>query len=156
MSNVTGNMVGKKECRKCKRVKGLQGFNRQSASKDGFRRECRACQNKDNSTWWRKNPDKRATQIANNAKRIQRNRDYVLAYLQDHPCMDCEEDDVVVLEFHHLDPSLKVKAVSQLMYETTSLKRIQEEIDKCEVICANCHRRRTAREQKWFKLGVTK
>jgi hypothetical protein len=46
---------------------------------------------------------------------------------------------------------IKFKAVSSLMKSRYPLEKIKEEIKKCEVRCANCHRRKTAVEFKWFK-----
>lgn len=70
-----------------------------------------------------------------------RNREFILSYLSTHPCVDCGEDDIIVLEFDHLrDKKGDVSTMSNSAY---SLKRIQEEISKCDVRCANCHRRKT-------------
>lgn len=75
-----------------------------------------------------------------------RNKRYILAYLQKHPCVDCKEGDPVVLEFDHVRGN-KIDTISNLAFKyTSSLKRITEEIKKCQVRCANCHRRRHARE----------
>ena len=70
-----------------------------------------------------------------------RNQQYLLQYLLENPCVDCGEDDVVVLEFDHVQ-SGKCANVGALA-QRCSLARLQEEIDKCEVRCANCHRRAT-------------
>lgn len=44
-----------------------------------------------------------------------------------------------VFEFHHLDPSKKEFAISAKGI-TRSWDKIKEELDKCEMLCANCHR----------------
>ena len=73
--------------------------------------------------------------------RAERNQAWIYEYLLQHPCVDCGEKDPLVLEFDHIgdDKSYEVTSLTSL-----SLKRIQEEIAKCEVTCANDHRRRTA------------
>jgi len=63
---------------------------------------------------------------------------------KNHPCADCGESDIVVLEFDHQRD--KVADVSLLARDGYSLDKIKREIDKCEVVCANCHRRRTAKQ----------
>lgn len=78
-----------------------------------------------------------------------KNRAWVKAYLSDHPCVDCGEDDVRVLEFDHVDPKLKLFGISRGVADGRSLKSIQAEIAKCEVRCCNCHRIRTRQEEHW-------
>lgn len=74
-------------------------------------------------------------------ERYNRNRKFVTDYLACHSCSDCSEMDIVVLEFDHLRD--KKSNISDLVKNNSSLQRLQEEMDKCEVVCANCHRRRT-------------
>jgi len=59
-------------------------------------------------------------------------------------CMHCDESENICLDFHHRDPSSKVKSVSQMVVFKFSDEKILEEIDKCDVICANCHRKHHA------------
>ena len=58
-----------------------------------------------------------------------------------------------VLEFDHRGEIPKLKAVSSLMRLRVPLKIIIEEINKCEVRCANCHRKKTAKRFKWYKVN---
>lgn len=67
----------------------------------------------------------------------------VFAYLIDHACVDCGETDPVVLDFDHLRD--KVDNVSSLVVLRRPWLEILAEIAKCEVRCANCHARKTAR-----------
>jgi hypothetical protein len=60
---------------------------------------------------------------------------------------------VASFDFHHLDPSLKSFAISQDPH-TRSWKRIQEEIDKCELLCANCHRETEFKKTMHLKLFI--
>lgn len=76
-----------------------------------------------------------------------------IAYLRENPCIDCGEDDIVVLDFDHRDPSTKSFSISHRLRGTTSWKRIFEEIQKCDIRCANCHRKKTARQENWMKLA---
>jgi hypothetical protein len=66
--------------------------------------------------------------------------------------VDCGEADIVVLEFDHLRD--KVANVAKLMQEAPWVV-VEREIAKCEVVCCNCHRRRTARRARTYRvLGV--
>jgi hypothetical protein len=70
----------------------------------------------------------------------------------DHPCIECGEDDPVVLEFDHLGGKLfdVGRAISDRSWDS-----ILEEIAKCEVVCANCHRRRTAVRRQSLRVRLT-
>lgn len=61
----------------------------------------------------------------------------------------CGEGDIVVLEFDHLRD--KRRSVSTLVGGGWAWSRILEEIERCEVVCANCHRRRTARRANSYR-----
>lgn len=65
----------------------------------------------------------------------------LLEYLSVHPCVDCGEKDPLVLEFDHLRD--KEFSISTALRER-GWTAILDEIEKCEVVCSNCHRRRTA------------
>jgi len=80
----------------------------------------------------------------------QRNIEYVKAYLLGHPCIDCGEKDIIVLEFDHKDRTTKYKAIAHLI--GGKLETLITEIEKCEVRCANCHKRKTAKQFGWWRL----
>lgn len=75
----------------------------------------------------------------------------VLEYLLEHPCVDCGEADPIVLEFDHKDETEKVDAVTQMITHNCGLKKIFAEIGKCDVRCANCHRRRTTAKRGYTR-----
>jgi L-lysine 2,3-aminomutase len=78
------------------------------------------------------------------------NRQLVLDYLREHPCIDCGEADPIVLQFDHRNPKDKKKAVANLVrYYSTEV--VGTEIAKCDVRCANCHIRRTGKQFGWWK-----
>lgn len=79
--------------------------------------------------------------------RIIENRRRALDYLSTHPCVDCGETDVVVLEFDHIDRKRKRATVFSLLEHSWEV--VEKEIAKCAVRCANCHRRRTAVQLGW-------
>ena len=76
-------------------------------------------------------------------------------YLRANPCVDCGERDIVVLEFDHVRGEKKYN-LSQMTSGAFGVATIQAEIEKCEVRCANCHRRKTAKDQGWrtAKIGA--
>ena len=67
------------------------------------------------------------------------------AYLKDHHCVDCGESDPIILEFDHTDPKQKKFNIGDAAKRGFALQTVLDEIAKCEVRCANCHRRKTYR-----------
>ncbi len=82
-------------------------------------------------------------------KRVVGNRQFLWDYLKSHPCVSCGESNPIVLEFNHVDPSTKIAEVSFFIKRTRT--KLITEIEKCEVLCANCHRKHTAIQQQWYK-----
>lgn len=83
--------------------------------------------------------------VANNKRYIARNKAFICA-ARDVPCADCgERHPYYVMDFHHVRGK-KVMNVSRMAIRPTSLKKLKTEIEKCEVICSNCHRYRTFAE----------
>jgi L-lysine 2,3-aminomutase len=74
---------------------------------------------------------------------------HVIEYLREHPCVDCGETDPIVLEFDHLRD--KIANVSAMALAKRPWRVILAEIEKCEVVCANCHRRRTLARSGAFR-----
>jgi hypothetical protein len=67
---------------------------------------------------------------------------FLLEYFRSHPCVDCGDADPVVLEFDHVAD--KQFTISEGIRDR-GWDAVLEEIEKCDVVCANCHRRRTTR-----------
>lgn len=58
--------------------------------------------------------------------------------LKDNPCMDCERSfPAVCMHFHHRDPSTKEFEIGDKFQ--CAIERLMKEIEKCDLICANCH-----------------
>ena len=59
------------------------------------------------------------------------------------PCMDCGiQYPPFVMDFDHRDPTMKTNGVSRLQ-RSAGWSKVLEEINKCDIVCANCHRIRT-------------
>ncbi|TMC71628.1 MAG: hypothetical protein E6J13_07185 [Chloroflexi bacterium] len=70
-------------------------------------------------------------------------------YLAQHPCVECGERDPVVLQFDHLRD--KRENVASMCIAGFAWSTILEEMAKCQVLCANCHTRKTARERGFWE-----
>jgi hypothetical protein len=144
-----------KRCSRCRRYKPLTEFHRDRSRKDGVQNYCKACNIARAKRFYAENPERckdRDKRRKPGARDLNRTR--VLRYLLEHPCVDCGETDPVVLEFDHLRD--KVKALSVLAATAHSWQRILAEIEKCEVRCANCHRRKTAQRAGNFRWRMTR
>lgn len=139
-----------KEIRECKKH-GMTEF-----SLWGIRWKCLKCQKGYQDKRYKINSKmkKEALVRAKNHKKV--NQEYVWEYLLSHPCVDCGETNPVVLEFDHKDDSDKKREISLMLSNGNSLDTIIKEIEKCEVRCANCHRRRTAEQFGWLILEYLK
>ena len=82
-------------------------------------------------------------------------KERIWAYLAEQPCVDCGVTDPLVLEFDHVDPANKRDEIYRLVHHAYSWAAIEVEIAKCEVRCANCHRRRTALQFSWSRFDPT-
>lgn len=90
--------------------------------------------------------DSREVRTRYRQEQRRRSRDYVRMYLKTHPCLDCKESDPIVLDFDHRDPSTKYRSISQIIAHNLGINKLIEEIEKCDVRCANCHRRKHYKE----------
>lgn len=82
---------------------------------------------------------------------IQRNRIYILDYLKHHHCAVCGESDPLVLQFDHIENYKKTMDISNAIQNAWGLAKLRNEIDKCQVLCANCHARKSAMQLGWYK-----
>lgn len=80
----------------------------------------------------------RETNRVYNAKMTVSNKKKLEDYKTLHPCIRCGEKNPIVLQFHHRDASKKDKAITE-MIRSRSWEATMKEIDKCDVVCANCH-----------------
>ena len=87
----------------------------------------------------------KARALINNRKTLIRNRAFLVAVKATLSCARCHMSDSRCLEFHHFRD--KTVAIAEAVYCGWSIKRIQQEIDKCVVLCANCHRIETHTER---------
>lgn len=65
--------------------------------------------------------------------------------IKNHPCMDCGKIyPAWVMDFDHKEGEIKVSSISAMItHNPANFERIKEEISKCDLVCANCHRQRT-------------
>jgi len=114
-----------KKCPICDEVKLLSDFYSRSARKNNPYDRCKKCFNDYVSQRW-----------------ITKKIDSII--YKGSKCVDCEisypDEPYVIFDFHHRDPTQKDVDWSKLKLRTED--KIKKELDKCELLCSNCHRKR--------------
>jgi len=80
-----------------------------------------------------------ACKYARQKERIRETADWLLKLKKTLACERCGFSDHRALQFHHRDPNEKEFAVGDIARKGGSLKRLKRELEKCIVLCANCH-----------------
>ena len=131
-----------KICSTCHKNLPLDAFPRQRKNSEARRKECSKCTYQVYHKPKRQSKEELEKRKIQAAKVRDRNRDFIKTFLKSQCCSDCGESDWVVLEFDHIDS--KTKNISDLI-TNASIARLSDEIKNCEVVCRNCHIRRTYR-----------
>jgi hypothetical protein len=128
-----------KTCYTCKLSKPFTDFARKTRNKDGFQSECKDCRRVYQQQWYRVNSETHKNKVAKrNGRIVQELRQFVHNYKQNHPCAHCGFNHPAALQFHHHDDN-KDMEVAVMVAHRYSKERIIEEINKCTILCANCH-----------------
>lgn len=126
-------------CSDCGLEKDISDFNKK---RNSYQTYCKSCQHIRHKNWYEKNKKSVLVRTKrNNKARISVNLPLVKDYAESEGCCVCGETDYVVLDFHHLDPKKKEYTVSLLVLNAFPLRTIIAEINKCAILCSNCHRR---------------
>jgi hypothetical protein len=140
---------GLKRCPRCGLTKSLSNFAARHSSQWNPSSYCRPCQREYCRGHYRNNKD------THNKRRLVHQRVYIIRnkklmneYLSSRACVDCGNSNPVVLEFDHVRGKKK-NDVSTMACRGFSWATILEEVAKCEIRCANCHRIRTAAHRYW-------
>lgn len=132
------------KCTKCKITKHYKDFSVDRTRKTQCKNWCKIC-------CAQHYEDSKETKLKNaSVTRRRKAREHMVKiyeYLEENPCVDCGESNILTLEFDHVRGD-KYSGVTVLAWRGRTWKIIEEEIGKCEVVCANCHNIRTASRKK--------
>lgn len=141
-------MIELMRCQRCGIEKLLSDFNFQNKEKGIRQPRCKSCHNHISQISYQNNLEKQRKRGRDKSKKLRDEHAVkIFEILSGTPCLDCGESDPIVLEFDHVHGE-KFDDISR-MCGRVNWSRIEEEITKCVVRCANCHRRKTARQFKW-------
>lgn len=127
-----------KICRTCKFEKPLEEFLWRNKTKNQKHSECKECYkitrkksyNNNKKYYYEKN------------KRIRKQNILWYKELKSNlKCVLCSETEPCTLDFHHKEGEKKEQVVSLLARSTCSINTIKKEMEKCVVVCSNCHRK---------------
>lgn len=139
-----------KQCTKCGRMLPLENFRWKDKSKGKKHSQCKECQSRQEKQRYQTDII-RKEQVLERAKTTkERNVEYINNKKSSYGCAKCGEKRYYVLDFHHKDPLQKKDNINNL--RGCSYETIDKEIDKCIVLCSNCHREFHHLE---FEIGIT-
>ena len=137
-----------KYCPKCKQKKDTSFFRPNKSRKDGLQPCCIDCDKEYQRQWYQSNKEKiKAKSLVSNKVNRERVQEILLRELEGKKCEHCGEGDILVLEFDHLRD--KQFTIGNTQWESED--KIIEEVGKCQVLCANCHRRKTHEDMNTYK-----
>lgn len=125
-----------KQCAKCGETKLYAEFAIKDASRCLYSFECKVCHRKYRNEFYNKN---RRTEILRISASKKAKKEWINSIKDGLKCARCGESSNSVLQFHHTDPKTKEFEISSAASLGLSKEKIIKEIDKCEVLCANCH-----------------
>ncbi len=125
-----------KLCLKCNVEKDVTEFHKNKSKPDGLQVHCKSCKKLVDALHYKNfTPEQKHRRDKNRSESKQVIKDYKKGCI----CLICGESEPCCLDFHHLRD--KKVNVSQMGGQGFSEKLILEEISKCIVLCANCHRK---------------
>lgn len=128
-----------KTCKKCGLSKPVEEFAKKSKTLQHA--HCKKCQTEINKQHYSLNKEK----VLRNSKDLYSKRRAFLDNLKKgKACKDCGiVYNTWQLDFDLLDPKTKIFHLSGMVSKRFTEKQILEEVEKCDIVCANCHRNRT-------------
>jgi 5-methylcytosine-specific restriction endonuclease McrA len=145
-----------KKCTKCRTEKPLSEYFVRDKKTGRLHAQCKACYQAHRQTYYSAHYQKYRDSYLERAQRRREKlrlefRTKMLKYLSGKSCSVCGESDIRVLELDHIDPSQKRFTISQAVRLGYKWSEVLAEIQKCQILCANCHKKRTAEQYGWYK-----
>lgn len=133
-----------KQCNKCQKQFEINNFCKNKRFSDGLNPRCKICKKEEAKKHYLKH--KRKILDKNKEKnqlRFKKFKEYIYN-LKLKGCSKCKENNPCCLEFHHKDPNQKEFDISTaICHRLKGIKTILIEINKCIILCINCHRKIT-------------
>lgn len=144
-----------KLCTKCKETKCLTLFSVRNAHSKTYQSVCKQCvraydsQINGSVRYYKNREHNLQASKLRSAKIRSTNQALLIEYFNAHHCITCGESDPRCLQFDHRDGVVKCFSISQKLGKY-NFDKLLSEMAKCDVLCANCHSKRTSRQFGWF------
>jgi hypothetical protein len=134
------NVSEQKVCCKCRALKPIEEFNFRNRSAGVRHHYCRDCGKDLTRSHYQRNK----RQYCDRSLRAKLARREHVRQMKSRPCADCGiQYPYYVMDFDHREGEEKVFEMNRVIYVT--MGALKKEIEKCDVVCSNCHRERTYR-----------
>ncbi len=140
-----------KACSQCSVRKPLGDFTKRKASKDGHHSSCKICTRKRTKEHYLKNKGYYIKKARRNNLKYKKAILELLMYYAKDGCSICDENDFSCMQFDHKNPKEKEFCIAHGLSSGYSIGRMRKEAEKCTVLCANCHSKKTAKQLGWYK-----
>ena len=125
-----------KKCPKCKLILPLSNFNWKIRNVR-YAVYCKDCSKKYTRDHYGRSREYYINKARKRDSKIRGQMyDFISNYFLNHPCIDCAEKDILVLEFDHRDRASKESNISSIIRYAKPMYKLIEEISKCDVRCA--------------------
>ncbi len=124
-----------KVCSCCGGEKPLVDFNFKNKAKGLYQARCRLCMKSCKREHYQKNKQR---YLENKNRRIEENKAWYKEYKSKLSCSECGFNNPKALQFHHTDDN-KEGNIGEMIHNGNSIDKVITEINKCVVLCANCH-----------------
>lgn len=127
-----------KECTRCGKWKLLTRFYKTQKRKGGYHPQCKKCCRSQATEFYHRNPGPYRKRALIARKKISAYLNRVANKIKKREgCCECGEETLCVLDYHHH----KERGMPVSRAACHSYKKFEEEINKCVILCANCHRK---------------
>lgn len=127
-----------KKCTKCQRELPLDNFRWKNKSEGRRHAQCKECQRAQEKQHYQESRERRES-VRMTADYQKSTNMYLVNKARQVGCKKCGEKRLYVLDFHHRNSDEKIETINH-MIKSASAQILQRELEKCDVLCANCHR----------------
>lgn len=133
-----------KRCSACKVYLPVERFHLNRSHSDGLASYCKECTKAASRRHYEQN---KQSYFDRNQEVRRRQKERLLDLKKNTPCHDCgQKFHPFIMEFDHFDPANKLFSIGKS--GRVSDKQLREEMAKCNLVCANCHKLRTFRRHQ--------